>query len=134
MTRPVSSKILSWTMLASLAVVLVVTNRPVAGQEAQPVAEKAAGELTAPAKTKKFRGRLPNHYRKVVDEQQRKAIYKIQEEYASKAADLKAQLKALIKERDEKVVAVLTPEQVKKVQDLMAAAKAKRAKKKSAKQ
>ena len=52
---------------------------------------------------------------RVVDDKQRQAIYDIQEEYAPKVAVLQAQLKALLQERNEKVEAVLTAEQLEKI-------------------
>ena len=97
---------------------------------AQENEEKPAKARTRDAETKKAkgpRGRLPAFYSQVVDQKQREAIYKIQEEYEPKIAALQDQLNALTKQRDEKVSAVLTPEQQKKVAELQAAAKAKRA-------
>jgi len=149
MRRSIGARALSWTTLASLTILLAGTHRPVLGQdeatEAEPAVEKPAEpavekpaeptvEKTAePAveKTEAFRGRLPNYYRFVVDEKQREAIYKIQEEYAAKIDALKAQLAALTKERDAKVAAVLTPEQLKEVEQRAAEAKAKREAKKA---
>lgn len=106
-----------------LAMVLAGTTLSAAGQETAVEPKPAAGQ-----QVKKFRGRLPNHYRQVVDRKQRETIYKIQEEYASKIADLKAQLAAVTKERDEKVTAVLTAEQLEKVDQLKAEAEQKRKK------
>lgn len=124
MPRDVSKRIVFWITLASVAIVLAALARPTISQEkgAPPRPAKAA-------KAKKPRGRLPAYYRYVVTPQQREAIYKIQAEFAPKIAELQAQLKALTKERDQKVSAVLTPEQRKKVEDLRGAAKAKRAQK-----
>ncbi|NQU24729.1 MAG: hypothetical protein HQ567_25890 [Candidatus Nealsonbacteria bacterium] len=104
-----------------LATVLMWTALPAWGQP-------AAAEPVAPAaqKAEKFRGRLPSYYRQVVDEKQRNAIYKIQEEYASKIADLKAQLAAMTKQRDEKITATLTPEQLDKIEKLKTEAQQKR--------
>lgn len=106
-----------------LATVLMWTALPAWGQQ-------AAAEPKAPAaeKAKKFRGRLPSYYRQVVDEKQRDAIYKIQEEFASKIADLKAQLAAITKQRDEKITATLTSEQLEKVEKLKTEALEKRKK------
>ena len=70
--------------------------------------------------------RLPPHYAKVVDEKQREEIYKIQEEYQPKIDALQKQLDALKKERDDKIAAVLTPEQKKQLEDAAASAKANR--------
>ena len=128
MRRSIAMRALPWTGLALLTITLAWAGRPATGQE------ESGAKPAAAKKAKKFRGRLPNHYRHVVDEKQRQEIYKIQEEYAAKIATLKAQLKAMSKERDEKVLAVLTPEQQKKVDELAAAAKAEREKKKAAKE
>jgi hypothetical protein len=75
---------------------------------------------------KKIRkGRLPNHYAEVVTEKQKEDIYKIQEEYKPKIDALKAQLDAVNKEMNDKISAVLTADQKKKVEEAEAAAKAK---------
>jgi hypothetical protein len=104
--------------------------------EPAPKAEKPAEKQPAPKSTgeqepKKFRGRLPNYYRHVVDEKQRETIYKVQEEYAAKIDALRKQLETLIAERDAKVEAVLTPEQRKEVERLREEARAKRAKRRA---
>ena len=125
MLRSVPRKVVFSAALVSVAIVLACVAGPTIGQEKEKPAKPAAAK-----KEKPFRGRLPNYYKQVVDEKQRKAIYKIQKEYAPKIAELKAQLQTLIKQRDEKVAAVLTPEQLKKVEELAAAAKAKRNRKK----
>ena len=106
-----------------LAIILAWTALPSPGQE-------AAAEPKPPAsqKAKKSRGRLPIHYRHVVDEKQREAIYKTQKEYASKIADLRAQLAAIVKERNEKIAAILTPQQLEKIEKLKAEAQKKRKK------
>ncbi len=124
MQKP-SIRVVLWTTLTWSAIVLACLARPTAGEVAVPAAEPAAAKQVKP-----FRGRLPNYYTHVVDQKQRIAIYQIQAEYAQKLAALKAQLEAMTKERDTKVAAVLSPEQRKKVAQLTAAAKAKRAQKK----
>jgi hypothetical protein len=94
----------------------------------------AAQEVAAPAvpavkveKTKAApRGRLPAYYGEAVDEAQREAIYAVQREYAERIAKLKAELVAVMQQRDAKIEALLTPDQQKKVAELKAAAKAKR--------
>jgi hypothetical protein len=107
--------------LVSLGIVLAYLASPTVGEDKAAVARPAAAK-----EAKKPRGRLPSFYKEVVDQKQREAIYKIQEGYGPKIADLRAQLEALTKERDERIAAVLTPEQRKKLEDLRAAAKAKR--------
>jgi len=80
----------------------------------------------APAKkglAKKLRGRLPAHYSQVVTQEQREAIYKIQEEYQPRIQALKDQLAALQKEQKEKIDAVLTPEQKQQVEQAIDKAK-----------
>lgn len=89
-------------------------------------AETAKASAPAAAEAKGPRGRLPAYYAEVVDEKQRTAIYAIQQEYAERIKQLRLQLDAVTKERDQKIVAVLTPEQQKKVAELAEAAKAKR--------
>jgi hypothetical protein len=64
----------------------------------------------------------------VVDEKQREQIYGIQEEFGPKIEALKTQLETLMKERDEKINALLTPEQLKKIDEMKAEAKGKRSK------
>jgi len=123
MKRSIAVRVLPWLTLPLLAIVLLCANGPATGQEEESV------EPAATAKAKKVRGRLPNYYRHVVDEKQRDTIYKIQEEYATKIAAVRAQLEAITKERDEKVAAVLTAEQLKEVAELKAAAEAARKKK-----
>ena len=91
----------------------------------------AADPAKTPAKADKAEkakaaGRLPAHYGEVVDAKQREAIYAIQQQYTEKVNQLKADLDALIKQRDAKIEGVLTPEQKQKIADLAATAKAKR--------
>ena len=96
------------------------------GEEASSATATSTGEAAATPMVP-FRGRLPNYYAQVVDQKQREEIYRIQGEYASKIAELRAKLDALTQERDEKVAAVLSTDQLKKVEELREAAKAKRA-------
>jgi hypothetical protein len=127
--RLTSLRTVVWSGLAILAVLAAGVGNTASAQkkaESGGKAKAAAGEKKAKAP----RGRLPAYYAQVVDEKQREAIYKIQQEYEPKIADLRAQLDKLTKERDAKTAAVLTPEQQKKVADLQAAAKAKRDEKK----
>lgn len=104
--------------------------------EPAPKAEKPAPEAPAPKAAdqkpaRKFRGRLPNYYREVVTEEQREAIYAIQQEYADKIDAIRKQLDALIAERDAKVEGVLTPEQRKQVEKLREQAQAEREKRRA---
>lgn len=97
-----------------------------------PVGQSLAASPDAPASVvradaKTPRGRLPSYYAQVVTQEQREAIYKIQAEFAPKIQALDLQLKAIKAERDKKVLAVLTPEQRKLVEETAAKAKAGRA-------
>jgi hypothetical protein len=85
-------------------------------------ADKEQG-ASAPAKP---RGRLPVYYAQVVSEEQREEIYSIQASYAAQIDALEAQIETLLDERDAKIREVLTPEQRKEVDDLAAAARARR--------
>jgi len=139
MRRVLSSPASTWIRLTLVAMVVTVAGLGAMGQgplsvpkpEPKPAAaetaeaEPAAG-AAATAEEKVFRGRLPAYYGQVVDEKQRAAIYEIQKQYAPRIDALKAQLAALTEERNEKVAAVLTPEQQAKVASLKAEAKAKR--------
>ena len=102
----------SWTLMAGTPWVSAAD-----GQHAGRIANKI-----------RAKGRLPKYYTNVVTEKQREEIYKIQEEYRPKIDAAKAQLQALTKEQNEKISAVLTADQKKKIEDAAAAAKAKSAK------
>ena len=153
MTPARSTRVLAWTGVALVAVAVAAAGQLALSQQpssaGQPPAKQPAAEKTAvlpaeaPAETpvpeeakpskKEFRGRLPAYYNRVVDKEQREEIYAIQREYAPKIDALKAQLAALIADRDKKVAAVLTPEQLKTVEKIKAEAKAKRERAKAAK-
>lgn len=76
---------------------------------------------------KKYRGRLPNYFSRVVTDDQRESIYEIQVRFNRQIADLQQQIEQLTTERDETVEKVLTPEQMAEVQKLRDEAKAKKA-------
>jgi hypothetical protein len=94
--------------------------QPTVGQE-----KTAATEKAAPAKTaKKPTGRLPAYYAKVgVSDEQRKKIYSVQATYDTQIAALQKQIDELKAKEDAEVVAVLTPEQKAKLDELLAEAK-----------
>jgi hypothetical protein len=119
--RPASTRIALWTAFASLAIALAYLASPTVGED-----KAVAGKPAAAKEAKKPRGRLPSFFKEVVNQKQRETIYKIQAEYEPKIANLKAQLEELTKQRDERIAAVLAPEQLKKIEDLRAAAKTKR--------
>lgn len=77
---------------------------------------------------KKAKGRLPPYYAQVVNDQQRQAIYAIQDKYAARIAALQEQLAALARQRDAEIEGVLTAEQRARLRELQEAAAAKRKK------
>ena len=119
MVRTVALRIVRWAMLVSMAVVLTTAPQAAFSAETMPAVKKAV------AKRKESRGRLPAHYAPVVTEEQKEKIYKIQEEYKPKIDAARAQMDALVKEQKEKIAAVLTPDQKKKIEEAAAKAKEK---------
>jgi hypothetical protein len=113
MLRTMAGRLVCWTALFSLVVIFVTPAQPIL---------RADGPVK---KTLAKRGRLPAHYAKVVTDEQREKIYGIQAEYAPKITALETQLKALKAERDEKIKAVLTPQQQKQVEEAKAKARKK---------
>ena len=98
-----------------------------------------AAEESAPAKPKadaskakaESRRRLPPHYSDVVTEEQRAAIYKLQDEHAPEIEEQEAKLIAVRKKLDDAVRGVLKPDQLKKVDEAAAAAAKRRASRRS---
>lgn len=98
--------------------------------------KKLPGKKTNGQKTKRAepRGRLPNFYARVVDEEQREKIYKIQQQFKSQSEqldgqirELRKQIKALREKQANKIAAVLSAEQLAEVNKLRKAAKKRRA-------
>ncbi len=90
-------------------------------------AKPAAGEKK-PARAKP-RGRLPAYFAKIVDDEQRAAIYQLQSAFAAKKEALRKQLEAIEAEEDAAIEGVLSPEQKQKLAAIRAEAKAAREKK-----
>ncbi len=67
---------------------------------------------------KKITGRLPNGYRSVVTAAQREDVYAIQIEYNELIELLKLRIALLEEERNRRVDALLTPEQVQNVRQI----------------
>jgi Spy/CpxP family protein refolding chaperone len=120
-----TGRVASWLTPLMLAVALAALGQPAQGADGkEPVKKMLFSKV-------RERGRLPAHYAPVVTSEQREKIYDIQEEYKAKIDPLEAQVKALTKERDDKIAAVLTPEQRKKIEDAQTQTKAKTAAEKS---
>jgi len=80
-----------------------------------------------PDAKKEFKGRLPRNFAKLVSDSQKKKIYQIESDYAPRVKALRDQLTALTAQEDQEIRAVLTADQLKKLDELTAEAKAKRA-------
>jgi uncharacterized protein HemX len=81
-----------------------------------------AQQQAQPAQPNPPRGRLPAYYGQVVNQQQREQIYAIQAKYNARIAELQKQLADLRAQRDAEIEKVLTPEQLKRIQQLRAQA------------
>ncbi len=137
MHRASLERIVLWTGLVILGISVIALALPARAAEDGSAAPAAAAKAEAPAakpaaarkgaaKEGQPAARLPNYYREIVSEEQRESILAIQRQYAAKIDPLRRELEKLAKERDEKIEAVLTPEQKKKIEEIRAAAKAKR--------
>jgi len=127
MVKKKSVALLSWILAAA---VMMAGAGWVLAQTAEDGSAPAAAKQVKVRKAKRpFQLRLPAHFGKIVDETQRQKIYDIQREYGPKIQELRAQLKALIDERDKKIQAVLSADQVKELAKAKEAARAKRKKK-----
>jgi len=117
-------------LLLGCGVLGLVASDTVAG-EAKPAA-KAVPATPPPAvdaavaKPRTGGHRLPAYYKDVVTQEQREAIYRIQEEYGAKIAEAKARMADLQQQQAAKIEALLKPEQKQKIDQLRAAAAAKR--------
>ncbi|MBT4694047.1 MAG: hypothetical protein HOB73_11945 [Planctomycetaceae bacterium] len=90
------------------------------GNKRQAVEEvvQSAPAVQTPA-PKKFSGRLPTYYSKIVNDQQRQYIYLLQWRYEQEIRKYEAHLKKLVLHRDKMIYNVLSPqqkEQLKKLQ------------------
>lgn len=105
MMKTPTGRFLCCAALVSLAVAFAATD------------QRAFGDEQPAKKAKRVYRRLPAHYADVVNQEQREKIYKLQEEYKPKIDEIQAQLNALKKELDDKISAVLTAEQRKRVEE-----------------
>ena len=121
--RPATALVL----IGCLAIAGAIAAQPAGGAEGKASTTKTTKKKIE-ARRGKVRHRLPPNYGKVVTDEQREKIYKIQDEYRPKIEALRAQLKALLKERNEKIEALLTPEQKQKITEAKAKRKAQRTK------
>jgi len=95
-----------------------------AGRQGTPSSQtKSTGRKTKGDKSAKPRGRLPAYFSGIVTDEQRNKIYAIQKEFEPKIKELTLKLNALKKEQDDRIDALLTPEQKKQIEERKAAAK-----------
>jgi hypothetical protein len=151
MRRDIAVRSLSWAGLVLLVALAAVALPSVvgggqsasaqavtqpAGDAAQPAAsqqkpvptadktkEKKSSPKEAKGKKAKPKGRLPAYFSGVVTDEQRQKVYAIQKDFAAKIDPLRRQVESLTKERDEKIWALLTPEQKQKIDALKKDAK-----------
>ena len=121
MARSMTGRLVCCLTVFSLA---IAVGRPVFGAEADPDAKKAAVQKSKRTGTY----RLPPYHAKVVNDEQRDKIYKIQEEYGPRIKVLRDRLKMLLGERNQKIAAVLSPEQQEQVKEARARARQNRRK------
>jgi hypothetical protein len=105
-----------WGILAFVPACLAADAAKAAAKTASAVAEKP----------RTVGHRLPPYYKDVVTEDQRQAIYRIQEEYGPKIGEAKARLADLQQQQAAKIEALLSPDQKQKLAQLHATAAAKR--------
>lgn len=107
---------------------------------------RAADEKPAAAKEKKeapegqakkapadYRGPLPFYYAKVVSPDQKEKIYAVQEKYQEQLKPLMAKIREIETARNKEIDALLTPDQLKRIEEIRAEAVKARAKPEGAK-
>ena len=110
------------------AVMAVTSGSRSTAMTEEEVTENEATEEKSEKKAKSKRAvhRLPNYFGQIVTEEQKVEIYKIQDEYAPKVQEYREKLAGVLKERNAKIHAVLTPEQKEKLEQMKQEAIAKR--------
>ena len=102
--------------MLALAMVLAILGQASAYQHKDKDKDKDAGKKKDPVRLK---GYLPRNYKKLgLTDKQVQAIYKVQGGYKDRIEELQATIKKLKQEQDDKVEAVLTPEQLKRLKEI----------------
>ncbi len=119
--------------IASVCVVVLgfVAAGNVQSEQADETSPKVTGQAPEESKPatprKKPRGRLPNQYGQLgISEQQRTKIYELQSGFNAQIAKLRDQIDLLETQRNTEVRNVLTEDQQKRYDELVAKAKLKR--------
>ncbi len=114
-------------LLALVAIVLLPTIA-IRAQEPESKSSTAQRRTTnKPVVEAEKKPRMPAHFNKVVSPKQREKVLAILEEYLPQIEQKRAELKALVDQRDKAVFGVLTPEQQREVEELRAESRASRA-------
>jgi len=107
---------------------LIVLSGGLVGQEAKKEDPKTTTKKEDPKGTTtkkedpaaKFKGQLPANYKKLgLTDEQVQSVYKIQGKYATELGQLRAKEDELKATRDKEVKGVLTPEQKKRLDDIL---------------
>jgi len=125
MNRVMFRRLLTAAAILPLTLVLIGSTGWTQGDQLAAADAPVAKEKKQRAKPK---GRLPNYYKDVVTEDQKKEIYAIQAKYRDQQKALAAQIKALKDKLNEEIEAVLTAEQKGKIAKIAEEAAAKRKK------
>ena len=97
----------------ALLVAMLCLSSGLVGQEPKKEAKK-----DEPAT--KFKGQLPANYKKIgLSDDQVQTVYKIQSKYNEEIDKLDAKIKELRAAKDKEVKAVLTPEQKKRLEEIL---------------
>lgn len=110
---------------ATMILATQITAPATIAQEKEGV-KKDVAKKGATKKASAFRRRLPNYFGQVgLSKEQKDGIYKIQETYHNQIAALQKQIADLEEKRDSESRGVLTEEQQKKLDELVATAKSR---------
>jgi hypothetical protein len=123
MMRTISRRWLGMAVFAAMAMVLASTPQKMFGAEN----DAAATNKTTKNARQSWR-RLPRYYSHLVSKEQTEKIYAIQDEFHPKIEAAQKTLDDITKQRNDKISAVLTPEQQKQVAEATAAATKKKGK------
>jgi len=105
-------------IVVAILVALLATNR-----SSSTAQEKEKKDTAPAARLHKHRGRLPNFYAKIVTPDQREQIYKVQSRYQSQIEALRKQLREAVAKRNAEIRELLTPEQQKRLDEIVAKAR-----------
>jgi Spy/CpxP family protein refolding chaperone len=127
MVRTTVGQALGVGILTIVTAISVAQTACAADSENETAKDASSSDKSPTAKKDKvLSGRLPAHYAKVVNQEQRAKIYAIQAEFKAKIAAAREALEKLTKEQDGQITALLTPEQKKLIEE--AAGKSKKKK------